>query len=77
MYELQERLGLERLTREVSVSLLVDVRHGLRALRRRPGLSAVAAGSLVLGIGAGAALFSVADALFLRPLDVERPAELV
>ena len=59
------------------MSLVMDLRHGLRALRRRPGYTAVAVGSLVLGIGAGAALFSVADALFLRPLAVERPDELV
>ncbi len=55
----------------------MDLRHGLRMLRGRPLLSAVAAGSLALGIGVGTALFSVADALSLRPLDVEAPGELV
>jgi putative ABC transport system permease protein len=55
----------------------MDLRHALRVLRGRPALTTVAAGSLALGIGVGTALFSVADALSLRPLDVEAPLELV
>ena len=54
------------------MSLLMDLRHGLRVLRGRPVLTAVAAGSLALGIGVGTALFSVADAFSLRPLDGRR-----
>jgi len=59
------------------LSLLLDLRHGLRVLRGRPVLTTVAAGSLALGIGVGTALFSVADALSLRPLEVAGPGELV
>jgi predicted permease len=59
------------------LSLLFDLRHGLRVLRGRPVLTAVASGSLALGIGVGTALFSVADALSLRPLEVAGPGELV
>ncbi|HXK08826.1 MAG TPA: ADOP family duplicated permease [Vicinamibacteria bacterium] len=59
------------------MSLLMDLRHGVRVLRRRPLLTAVAAGSLALGIGVGTALFSVADALVLRPLAVADPGRLV
>ena len=63
--------------RRCRLSLLADLRHGLRVLRGRPVLTVVAAGSLALGIGVGTALFSVADALSLRPLEVARPGELV
>jgi hypothetical protein len=59
------------------VSLLTDLRHGLRVLRGRPLLTTVAGGSLALGIGTGTALFSVADALVLRPLAVAAPERLV
>ena len=59
------------------MSLLIDLRHAGRVLRRRPLLSAVAAGSLALGIGAGTALFSLADAIVLRPLAVAEADRLV
>ena len=55
------------------MSLFMDFRHGLRILRRRPLLTLVAAGSLALAIGVGTALFSVADARVLRPLEVAEP----
>ena len=58
-----------RVNWRLRLSFLMDVRHGLRVLRGRPVLTAVAAGSLALGVGVGTALFSVADALSLRPLD--------
>src|SRR5205085_814059 len=45
-----------------------DVRYGFRGLRRNPGFSATAIFSLVLGIGASVAIFTVADNLLLRPL---------
>jgi predicted permease len=53
-----------------------DVRFAVRAVRRAPLFSAIAILTLAAGIGANAAMFSVADALVLRPLPVERPGEL-
>jgi putative ABC transport system permease protein len=57
--------------------LPMDLRHALRLLGGRPVLTTVAAGSLALGVGVGTALFSMADALSLRPLHVAGPGELV
>src|SRR4051794_13808284 len=49
-------------------SIWQDVRYGFRGLRRNPGFTATAIFSLVLGIGASLAIFTVADNLLLRPL---------
>ncbi len=53
-----------------------DLRYALRGLRRSPGFSAVAIGSLALGIGANTAVFGAIDALVLRPLPVRAPERL-
>ena len=58
-------------------NLISDVRFALRWLRRSPGFALVAVGSLALGIGFNAALFTIVDALLFRPLPVERPDRLV
>src|SRR5579863_256754 len=58
-------------------TLLHDVRYGLRILAANPGFTAVAVLSLAVGIGANTAMFSLADAILLRPLPVERPEEVV
>jgi len=54
-----------------------DFRYALRLLSRNPGFTAVAALSLALGIGANSAIFSLADALLLRPMPVYRPSSVV
>ena len=58
-------------------SIWMDVRSALRAMRKSPGFTAAAVVSLGLGIGATTAIFSVLDALILRPLPVADPQRLV
>ncbi len=57
--------------------LLQDVRYALRGLRRQPGYAAAAIVTLTLGIGATTVLFSVLDAVLLRPLPYPDSERLV
>ena len=57
--------------------MLAAVTHALRVLRKDPVFTAVAIGSLAIGIGATAAMFSFADSMLLRPLPVMRPDRVV
>jgi predicted permease len=57
--------------------MLIDLRYALRTLRHNPGFAVIAILSLALGIGANAAVFSMAEFLLLRPLPVPRASEVV
>src|SRR5262245_22099968 len=54
-----------------------DVRYGLASLVRDPVFAVVAIGVLALGIGANTAMFSLVDAVFLKPLPFPDPDRIV
>src|ERR1039458_6865931 len=57
--------------------LFKEIRQAIRLLLNNPGFTAIAALSLALGIGANSAIFSLADAILLRPLPIPQPSHVL
>jgi predicted permease len=58
-------------------SIARDIRYAIRSLKNRPAFTLTVIATLALGIGANAAIFTLVDALLLRPLPVAHPEQLV
>src|ERR1700733_7067678 len=58
-------------------TLWQDIRFGWRTLAKSPGFTALAVVALALGIGANTAIFSIADAFLLKPVNIPDPEHLV
>jgi predicted lysophospholipase L1 biosynthesis ABC-type transport system permease subunit len=70
--EARDALGVRRIE-----EIARDLRFAIRSLKSRPAFTLTVIATLALGIGANAAIFTLVDALLLRPLPVSHPEQLV
>jgi hypothetical protein len=79
LYRLPDGKNLRIAARIVTMvrAITNDLAYAARALRKTPGFALAAIGLLAVGVGGTTVVFSLADVLLFRPLDLPRPAELV